>query len=60
MKRLNLEDFKRKEELRNNQQKTELLLSQVLGDCHDQPNSGSSSGGAGTGSSTSYYIDADS
>ena len=35
MKRLNLEDFKAKNSSAVNEEKTDLLLGQVLGDCHD-------------------------
>lgn len=35
MKRLNLEDFKTQKSSVVNEEKTDLLLGQVLGDCHD-------------------------
>ena len=35
MKRLNLEDFKAKKLTEEPKEKTDLLLGQVLGDCHD-------------------------
>lgn len=47
MKRLKLEDFKVKNLQEENTQKTEVLLGQVLGDCHD---------GEDDGHGVGYYI----
>ena len=46
MKRLKLEAFKAKKLTEEPKEKTDLLLGQVLGDCHD----GQTSSGSGSGS----------
>lgn len=50
MKRLKLDDFKSKKVTQKNKQLLDQVLGQVLGDCHDQPNSsGSDRGGYNVG-----------
>lgn len=45
MKRLKLDDFKAKNLKKDDFKKADQLLGQVLGDCHDDSDSGSSDNG---------------